>query len=355
MNYGDLLFPLLARHALGGDFTITAVSPTSLRPQWPECMSVISIDDYGDIDADGVLIGGGNIIHCKKDRLPAYQQSGLPERAYRSLWSDAAAFANARRIPVAWNAPGVPVPFAADELEALIAPVVSDANYLSVREQASRDHLGSYGHRFDIVPDTALAVSEMWPRDTLVETLADTLTAAGLDPKTRYAVIHAKRRSMEGDASMMAAQIDDFARTSGLLPVLLPLGLCHADDQIARDISGAMQERHLCLDAPIGLRQITALIAFSEVFVGASLHGFIASASYGRRGVLVAKPRLPKFMGMADHLARPCDVVETWRAGFNRALSALREDAPQAPGEAMQAVHAHWTRVRRLFDGGSPV
>lgn len=353
LNYGDLLFPLLARHALGSGFTITAVSPTSVKPDWPECMPVISIDEYGDTAPVGVLIGGGNIIHCKTDKLPAYQQGNLPERAYKSLWSDAALFATVQGIPLAWNAPGVPVPFTAEQLDELILPILGRANYLTVREQASRDHLGHYGDQFDIVPDTALAISEMWPRTTLEQTFTDTLTAAGFDPQTKCAVVHVKRRSMDGGASEMAALIDAFARSSGLLPILLPLGLCHADEQIARSIASAMQERHLCVDAPEGLRQITALIAFSEVFVGASLHGFIASASYGRRGVLIAKPRLPKFMGMAGHLARPHDVVHAWRAGFDRALSALNEEEPTVPAETMQAVHAHWARVRSLF--GEPV
>jgi hypothetical protein len=107
-NYGDLLFPLLAQQRLAPEgMDLVAVSPTAGVTRYRDTVPVISLAEFAKTanSFDGILIGGGNIVHIRDFGLPGYD-----ENAYPALWAGATAHALRHGLPVAWNAPGVLAP-----------------------------------------------------------------------------------------------------------------------------------------------------------------------------------------------------------------------------------------------------
>jgi len=114
-NYGDLLFPLVARTRLAdAGFDVVAVSPTGGQADFPDALPTIDIGEMlsGSIAPAGILIGGGYMIHANSLAfLDHYGDPSLGNWAGAGLWLGATLAAALRDIPIAWNAPGVPHPF----------------------------------------------------------------------------------------------------------------------------------------------------------------------------------------------------------------------------------------------------
>ena len=87
-NFGDLLYPLIARHRLsaaGAD--ITFVSPIGAAPVWRDCVETVPASALDELEIDGVLLGGGNIVHAGLAGVDAYRGDGLTAvLAYSRLW-----------------------------------------------------------------------------------------------------------------------------------------------------------------------------------------------------------------------------------------------------------------------------
>src|SRR5689334_12775587 len=98
-NYGDLLFPLVVENALKDEAdSFVHVSPVGGKPYADVPASVGFEEFFRSSDTvDGVIIGGGNILHSRTTTLPAY--SSVKTRAYPELWIGAARYAADRSIP----------------------------------------------------------------------------------------------------------------------------------------------------------------------------------------------------------------------------------------------------------------
>lgn len=347
-NYGDLLFPLIANFRLNPwNIKLLPISPTGFATGWRDAVATAPIGamltEPNDIDA--VLIGGGNIVHAEHWKVREYESAGVGKRAYAGLWLGATLVAAMRDIPVAWNAPGVPVPLNA-ELEAANALRATD--YVSLRDCSSGNFLGRHkGVEFSVVPDTAIDVSHMWPRHALAPAFKALLERKAAPADTRFVTIHVKERSLDRDHAELAAAIEHFAHGHGLMPLLIAIGPCHDDHITARRIASHLKFAHVLLDEPLGLSEIAAAIAHSALFLGASLHGYITSAAYNVPGVIVAKPALPKFSGFLAHIERPQDLAHDWSAAFDLGAGQLAEGpAQRIPASISALVDAHWGRVR---------
>lgn len=353
-NFGDLLFPVVARHYLEREgFEIMAVSPTDMATGWADAVVPLSVGAALKLGGPlaGVLIGGGNIGHTHASRLPDYRGRDLSRSAYPSLWLGAAVFAAARNIPIAWNAIGVPHEFDPAAGNTII-PAVVQASYPAVRDAASRDCFGPHANAIVVVPDTALDLPRVWPRGGLEPEFRTLLQRTAREGEKGYVTVHVKERSLgEQDAAGVAAAIDRMASETGLTPILVAIGPCHGDDVFARRLSKLLTRAHILLDAPLGLREIAAAIAFSEHYVGASLHGFITAYAYGTPGSLVGVPPLPKFSGLLDHVGRLDDLAEDWDEALGRIRTWPKPVArpPALPDAVRESLDQHWRSVAAAY------
>lgn len=361
-NYGDLLFPLVAADRLAPHgIDVIPVSPTN-RPvaRLPDAPQPVSVAEMlsGLGPLDGILIGGGYIIH----KIPAvtlaeYTGAGVADWAYPGLWIGATLAGALRDVPVIWNAPGVPFPFGGARRRALIGAALQTASHLCVRDPGSAEFLEpAYGAPVPVVPDTVLGLAHLWPRESLKAVHADLLHGAGLPAGTRTLALHVRPRSLGtlGPAEL-AGQIDRIAADLGLAPLLVAIGPSFDDGALARDIAGRLTVPHICLDAPASLRQTAAAIAGSAGYVGASMHGYVTAAAYDVPGVMVARPAHRKFSGLVGQLNRPGDLVRDWTEAFEPLARNLAAPAgPVIPAAVHQALDRHWQTVARILRDSDP-
>lgn len=344
-NYGDLLFPLIARAALKPHgIAVRPVSPTGRDTGWLDCLPSQPLADLldGQMPFDGVLIGGGNIIHDRPVTLPDYVAAGAEDWAYPGLWIGASLKAAEAGVPVVWNAPGLPWPLQDSPQADLIRLAAEAARHVSLRDQESAAHLGWPGAT--VVPDTVLGLARIWPREGLMPRFQTLLRRMGADPKARHVVVHAKQRSLDGSVEDLAQQLDAFAVQTGLVPILVAIGQCHGDQAVTAALAAAMKGPKVDLSQPLGLREIAAAIAHAAAYVGASMHGYITAAAYGVPGVIVGRPRLVKMAGLLRHLDRAGDEQADWAAALAAVQPRLGAPCP-LPDHILPALDAHWDRV----------
>jgi polysaccharide pyruvyl transferase WcaK-like protein len=348
-NYGDLLFPLLAEMRLAPHgFRLRPASPTGRSTGWRDAVASEPIIPalYGVNRPDGILIGGGNIIHMRPVTLPDYADQA--DWAYGALWVDAGLVAQRAGIPLAWNAPGVPHGFSEQETPALNAALAA-ASYLSVRDEASADALQGAAR---VVPDTALDLARLWPKPSLADAFGTLIARTGADGTQGFAALHIKERSVAGAVEHLAPLIDAFADRTGLVPILIGIGACHGDDVATTRVSKAMVRPHVNLAEPLGLREIASAIAYSRQYVGASMHGYVTAAAYGRSGIIVARPRLPKMAGVLAHLCRPQDEALDWADALDRAATGPALETT-LPDTVTAALDEHWGAVVSVLSGAA--
>ncbi|AJP72609.1 polysaccharide pyruvyl transferase family protein [Sphingomonas hengshuiensis] len=346
-NYGDLLFPLiaawrLARHGI----RVEAYSPVGTDTGWADTIAprpIAALAEAWDRYA-AFLIGGGNIIHLRSASLPDYPEA-IDRWAYPGLWAGAARLGALTGRAVLWNAPGVPHRFSDEARAEIVAPALAESAYVSVRDRASRSYLKHRG--VAVVPDTAVEIAAMWPRETLAghwaALLARKRMAAG-----RYVAIHIKARAIDaGGEAGLAALLDGHAAATGRTPLLVAIGQCHGDHLVAQRVGAAMAAPHLLLDDPLGLKEIAAAIAGAEAYIGCSLHGYITAFAYGRPGRIVARPRLIKQDGFLAQIGREADLFERWAEALAPRPEQDSGESAAALAGLAPALDRHWRRIAR--------
>ena len=113
--------------------------------------------------------------------------------------------------------------------------------------------------------------------------------------------MHLRARSLgEIPLATVGGWIDEFARAHDLRPILIAIGPSLGDDADARDLSAHVATPHVLLDDPQSLNEIAAAIGSSRLYIGASFHGYVTAACYGKPGALVARPAHKKFSGLLE-------------------------------------------------------
>jgi len=350
-NFGDLMFPLIARERLC-DIEIVPVSPTGAATGFSDALASVPLAEMmmGATEASGILIGGGYIIHGHKMHfLDEYAAGGLRDHAGPGLWLGATLAAALRDIPVAWNAPGVPHPFARNQ-RPLVDAALRAADYVSLRDTGSLELLEPpAGIAVDVVPDPVASIARLWPRRTLAEPFKNLLERKGAPRDARFLALHFRNRSLArfGTAAAAAA-VEAFAKAQGLVPILVAVGQTHEDDVLAREIAGHMTIPHVLLDDPKELREIASVFGQSSLYIGASLHGYVAAAAYGVPAVLVAQPSYRKFQGFLDHTGRTQDLAKDWPSAFAIAQEHANETTAM-PGRVLEALDEHWRRIAQAL------
>jgi polysaccharide pyruvyl transferase WcaK-like protein len=353
-NFGDLLFPIVAAHRLRPfGWEVLAASPTDgasgLRDAAPSIALASAIDCGNPIDA--VLIGGGEIVHAfPADFVAEYVRAGQANQAYPALWYGATFVASLADVPIAWNAPGAPAPFSAPIRESALDPAMAVADYVSVRDEASLRFLQPGGGSAALVPDTVADLARVWPVASLAADFDALRQRKGITPDDALFAVQARPGGL-GNVSpeALAAMITDFARPRGLTPLLLSLGPSLGDAEVLRQLSQAMPIRHILLDDPAGLREMAAAIANARLYVGNSMHGYVAAACYATPGVIVARPAFHKFVGFARQIDATDDVARNWPDAFERA--ALRINTSSSIGSSVaSSLDRHWEQVVKAID-----
>jgi len=373
-NYGDLLFPLvLERRLVGRGHELIHVSPIGGDPVWGDCVATVSTREAMTLELDGVIIGGGHLIHGQPSDVPHYRDSG--DRglfAYVDLWLGSTLRAGELGVPVVWNAPGVPGPLPSETAE-LLCWAAGQAGYVAVRDETSRGFIerAGFGGEVAVALDTAIEVSELWSREELDAAWRDAFHSRGLGIPEAAIAVHFNGRFLSDGIADTAARLDALSRAWSATPILLALGPCHGDAALQQEISQAMAVPHLLIDAPRSLREIAACIRGARHYLGSSLHGAVTARAFGRPAVIVAREadgghaKFSQFLALHAQLIDCPRVLESvrvdsWSEGWARAERLLRAlsqgegggDDPD-PDRLGGAVERHWGALVDALEGRS--
>jgi polysaccharide pyruvyl transferase WcaK-like protein len=372
-NYGDLLFPALLERRLPG-FAVTHVSPVGGAPVWEGCVDSIPTSAAMHREFDAIVVGGGHLIHAQPSDVAPYREApGEGLFAYADLWLGATIRAAELGVPIAWNAPGVPGPLP-QETAKLARWALSQADYVAVRDEPSRRFLRRTGFdgEIHVELDTAIETSTLFGSDELDAAWLDAFAARGLPMPTRALAVHFNARYLGDGIAATAARLDAIGRSAGATPILLALGPCHGDGELARLVAAEMKGPHALIDAPRSLLEIVACIRGAELYVGSSLHGSITACSFGRPSVLVAREAEgghAKFSGFVD-AARLLDDADdalvhpirfdAWDGAWDRVEQVLAAVSTRGAvrlgreGRLEAALSTHWARLRAALEKRSP-
>ena len=275
-NFGDLLFPLIARHELERRLGPVEIRPYSYHAcsaeSWPFAVMPLGRLPADIRSLDLLLVGGGDIIRFDPLVALDYGPESPDIHHPTGFWLAPIFIAHTANVPVAWNAPGVPAEIPS-WAHALVRASVDVSAYVSVRDDASHEILSRVTGNapLDIVPDCGFNAAEL---------LHDR-------PAQRsYVVVQSRPQSPRWLPYVRELLQDDQSEF-----VFAPVGPVTGD--LARPPrplpprTSFSYPKHPC--------NMLELIAGSTAVVGPSLHLTIAALSLGRPALRPITSPLPKY------------------------------------------------------------
>ena len=354
-NYGDLLFPLITLHQLSSlpDFQLQAVSPIGGRVDMEDCETSIGIFDLVENPGkyDAALIGGGNIIHTSPTQLEDYNVGVHGRTAYADLWIGPS-FILHKEVPIIWNAPGVSEVIA-KEFYSMVSHALKRAQYLSVRDEASRQRLLDVWPEADIavIPDSAWDLVHLWSVEQLKDAYAKMFAVRHMTSPEQTVVFHVNNRYIgDGKIAKLAKLLDKISFFLSAQPILIAMGRCHNDHKLARVTSEHMTTSPIVLDNARSLKEIAACISHASAYVGSSMHGLITASSFGVPGLCVANRSMAKFTGLTEFTGFSNIVTESWEEASDILKHEEFEQHKLHLDNICKHAHAklseHWQRIR---------
>lgn len=334
-NYGDLLFPLVLNWAVrksGAAVNIGNYAVASSDLSSKGGMPTVALRDVfarGELDTcDHFIVAGGQVLDARWTSILGYllgPSTDIAIRGVRKVLGEAFTDAAARRIAgIPWPQPFV-VPAAAlrgqttlaynavggAEIE-LLRPAyrlelirsMQRASHVSVRDQTTLDALAKHGVAAELAPDSAVVMSNAFPKSELLPHLRPSLKAYLEEFRGAYLVFQIGTKFVRGRERLIAKTISGIARVQGLKILLLAIGTATAhEDHLAL----ARVRQHLDADLEVcevfdgSVWEIMLMIAEAALYIGTSLHGAITAISFG-------VPRLQ----FTDEVRKLSEFLNTW-------------------------------------------
>jgi GT2 family glycosyltransferase/spore maturation protein CgeB len=349
-NFGDLLFPELARHELERRIAGARIRRYSYRPMssppWP--YPVRPVEDLATEidDVDLLLVGGGHLVRFDKAVAPGYEPTASLLHHPTSYWLSPTLIAASHGVPAVWNAVGVS-PATPDWARGLLASAVDAADYVAVRDPDSLAELRRVAPTAEVaqVPDTAFATADLLAALGPSAELGKLRESLGIDGP--YVIVQPSTRLLPAAEQIRTAAAA--VRRSGRLVVELP-------------ISPALGDRPgiLGLDDVIPVEPwpdpmtIAGLIAGAESVVAHSLHLTIVAIGSGVPVFRLAAPEGSKYEAMsrfADVLVIDPDADDL----PDRLVAARGRGTPWPDAMEQRAqVARHWDRVAASLEDDGP-
>jgi polysaccharide pyruvyl transferase WcaK-like protein len=217
-----------------------------------------------------------------------------------------------------------------------VAAALERASFLSVRERASRDAVAKITaarRTPELAPDSAMLMCRMTDPERLLARIGEPTRHWIERHRRRYVCLQISRHWLGPHAAVLAGQLDRLQRQHGLEVLLLPIGRAHGHEDVA---ALAEVRRHMprpaALFDDLSIWEIMALIAWSGLFVGTSLHGAVTAQAF-------AVPRVglvPRHVKLAEYL-QPWDIPEQQECVAPSQLAIAAERVMGVPAARREA------------------
>lgn len=336
-NLGDLLFPRIVEHELrrrgiDADYRCYSLRPADLRSRGGVLTRPLSeLRRHRLPPGSAAIVAGGEVLSARW--LDAWIGLAGPRRslaaklAARVLGADMVDGACRRLLggdrPLPWLVDGsdlghdVPVLYNAvggTGIGGLPAPLheaararLARAAFVSVRDPRTKAALDAWDLRVDVrlAPDCGALVAELLPVTAAADQASNTARHAVSGLGDRYLVFQTGRYPAWGLSPVLAGQLREIHRETGLAILLLPLGQApgHEDVVPLERISGLLRDLPVALLPSPDVADIVFAIANAALFVGSSLHGNLTALAFGVPHV-----------GFGARVAKLDQVLRTWDA-----------------------------------------
>ena len=276
-NFGDQLFPLLAHHELTRRLGAVEMVPYSYNARaaaaWPFAVRPLERlpEEIGTLRL--LLVGGGDIIRFDPLVALHYRPASPDIHHPTGLWLAPIFLAHMANVPVAWNAPGVPLEIPS-WAHALVRASVAVSAYVNVRDPESHARLARVATdtRVEVVPDSAFNAAMLLPDAP--------------PPRSDYMVVQSRPQADRWFPRVRALLQDDRSQF-----VMAPVGPV-TGDLVHPPAELPPLTTFRCPENP---GELLALIAGSNGVVGPSLHLTIAALSFGRPALRPRSSQLSKY------------------------------------------------------------
>ena len=347
-NYGDLIFPDVFRAEIGKrmpEARVTLFSPVGGDKPFANDEPVHPLRDLSRIHEanpfDALVVGGGDLIRLDDawvaDPL-RYPDASRPS----AIWLVPLLFGRIHRIPVLFNAPGVPFRFS-DVSRPFVHRLLSSIPCLNVRDEPSRSLLAEAAPDLavDVVPDTVCLYGEH-PDAIAANTAFDALAAQKEFPP-RYALFQASGIEPGRTAADYAATLARLEDETGVPVLLFPIGYIHSDSNVLSAIGQAAGGRFASVRSELSPAEMFAVIGHAQWFLGTSMHGCLTAMEQGIPAVVLNPGGVTKLDGcMAIH-GMSANVVRRLEDVDSEMLS--RRVAPSALGAIRDRIRRHFDRL----------
>lgn len=316
-NFGDHLFPLIARRELSQrlpEVELRVFSPlgwehpTRLDGGQP----AEPLGPWGAVrcaelahELDCVLVGGGEIIHTQDDLLAsAYDMSPEEILAQRpSRWFiDGLGPELEKACPVLWHGVGIPFDPAREEGSRL-RDALEWRPYVSVRDVKSLERLREAGVNGDtvLVPDSAFLVDRLYSSELLARRRAFHKLMGWVPDGDDPLLVVQGNRDLVRFAPELAASLRIWLSSHPEARVVLAeLGACHGDSEFADAIQPLLPQPVFRFPESAGIADMISLIDSATCFAGISMHGSITALAFGRGNVILNLNDQSKLDGLAQ-------------------------------------------------------
>lgn len=188
-----------------------------------------------------------------------------------------------------------------------VVRLVKVCESISVRDNDVKNLLARFGLEARLVPDTALPMSKIYPKQML-QTLNWKSKVQGNQnfDFNRYYSVQGAKRLLSDDIPAIVEQIKHVHDVTGYAPLFVPIGRAadHEDHIPLEKIFEALKKAgYPCgLLASEHVMDIMAALAFARCYIGTSLHGAITTYSFGQKVIAIKSNSVPKLK----------DFLNTW-------------------------------------------
>lgn len=317
-NYGDILFPLVhtqfIKNKVGDNAAIEYYSVTAadLRQHGGvKTKTIKELIQQGVKENDKIIMSGGDILSVGWPLMIGHVSSGIIHFSFRvinkilgfNLANQLARrmYSQLNKFPYILSRNNINgriyyscvggSGFEGKKNSKHLMQVVDElkmSEHISVRDNVILNILRKEGVICDLVPDSALIMSDLFS----IEHLSHRDWSANIIhndnfQKNNYFIFQAGKIFIEANISEIISQLENIYMATGMSILLLPIGRAtgHEDHKILDKIYHALVNKK----CPVGFQNsahvmdIMASLAFCQSYLGTSLHGAISAYSFGHK------------------------------------------------------------------------
>lgn len=281
-NYGDLLFPDVFKTQISKllpTAEIVLFSPVGGIKPFTDNEFIHPIEDLDKVHQiapiSAIVIGGGDVLRL--DNAFVSNSKKYLNNGYTSeLWIVPILFANTHKIPVYFNAPGVPFYFY-PSLKNFLTNILDSVQYVNVRDETSKDIIKKLIPEADIpiVPDTISLLNESFDAQD-IENVFNNISST-LKLPTNYALFQINCHCPNYEPKDYLPHLRRIQEIVGASIVLMPIGYVHNDTEVLQSIEDISDGEFKMIHTELTPKEMFSVIGHAKCFIGTSMHGCLTA------------------------------------------------------------------------------